>query len=279
MPNSSHPPLRPLTATQVVEAALQIFRVTFAKCLPYATLAAIALQISVALSIGRLLTLYDPAANRLPLFFRQSDPVQLAWVSVGAIVAAFVWMILGVATLTRQSAIASRRPTSGLADLLEVLRRAPAITALALLSGAATDALFIPIMMLAEPYRDAGVLLMMIPALYANVLLFMLPACGVVLEQKSMLASIAGSFRLVRGNAWRVLGVYAIGMSILMVVYMLTAVVAAMVLPYASQQDGAFVMAIFSAAQLAVGALGLIFFTALTLAVVRDLASRSAPAS
>jgi hypothetical protein len=271
--------MRPLSAAQVLEAAVQIFRVSVAKCLPYATLAVIAGQVSLALSVGRLLTFYDPSGKGIPLHLDRGDPSRLALIGVGALLAALAWTILSMVTLARQATIAARRPTSGVADLLDVLRRAPAIAALALLSGAAADILFLPIMMLAEPYRSVGLLLMMGPALYLSIVLFVLPASSVVLVRKGLLASVAHSFRLVRGNGWRIAGIYAIGIAALMVFYMLTAVMAALAMPYAGPADAALIMAICSAAQLAVGALGLIFFTALTLAVFGDLEIRRAPST
>ena len=278
MTNTSYPPLRPLSAGQVLEAALQIFRISVAKCLPFATLAVISLQVCYALSVGRLLTFYDPSGQGIPLHLGRSDPTRLGLLSAGALLAAGVWAILSLATLARQASIASRRGGSGGADLLEVLRRAPAIAALALLSGAATDVLFVPIMLLAEPYRSVGLLLMLGPALFVSILLFVLPACGVVLVHKGLLASVAHSFRLVRGNGWRTAGIYAAGFAILMVFYLLTGVLATMALPYAGADDTAIVMAISSAAELAISALGLTFFTALTLAVFGDLEIRRAPA-
>lgn len=278
MTNTSYPPPRPLSAGQVLEAALQIFRISVAKCLPFATLAVISLQVCYALSVGRLLTFYDPSGQGIPLHLGRSDPTRLGLLSAGALLAAGVWAILSLATLARQASIASRRGGSGGADLLEVLRRAPAIAALALLSGAATDVLFVPIMLLAEPYRSVGLLLMLGPALFVSILLFVLPACGVVLVHKGLFASVAHSFRLVRGNGWRTAGIYAAGFAILMVFYLLTGVLATMALPYAGADDTAIVMAISSAAELAISALGLTFFTALTLAVFGDLEIRRVPA-
>ena len=278
MTNTSYPPLRPLSAGQVLEAALQIFRISVAQCLPFATLAVISLQVCYALSVGRLLTFYDPSGQGIPLHLGRSDPTRLGLLSAGALLAAGVWAILSLATLARQASIASHRGGSGGADLLEVLRRAPAIAALALLSGAATDVLFVPIMLLAEPYRSVGLLLMLGPALFVSILLFVLPACGVVLVHKGLFASVAHSFRLVRGNGWRTAGIYAAGFAILMVFYLLTGVLVTMALPYAGADDTAIVMAISSAAELAISALGLTFFTALTLAVFGDLEIRRVPA-
>jgi hypothetical protein len=277
MTNMTYPPLRPLSPGQVLEAALQIFRVSVAKCLPFATLAVISLQVCYALSVGRLLTFYDPSGQGIPLHLGRNDPTRLGLLAAGALLAAGIWAILSLATLARQASIVARRGGSGGADLLEVLRRAPAIAALALLSGAATDVLFVPIMLLAEPYRSVGLLLMLGPALFVSILLFVLPACGVVLVHKGLFASVAHSFRLVRGHGWRTAGIYAAGFSILMVFYLLTGVLATMALPYAGAHDTALVMAISSAAELAISALGLTFFTALTLAVFGDLEVRRAP--
>ena len=275
MMNNSHPPMRPLSAAQVLEAAVQIFRVSVAKCLPYATLAVIALLVSYAFSVGRLLVFSDASGAGIPLHLGHGNSTHEALLATGALVAALVWAILSMATLARQASVASHRPSSGLTDLLEVLRRAPAIAALALLSGAATDVLFVPLTLLADPYRSLALLVMTAPALYLSIVLFILPAASVVLVRKGLLASLGHSFRLIRGNGWRIAGIYAVGIAVLMVFYMLTAVAAALALPYAGPEDGALIMAVCAAAELAVGALGLTFFTALTLAVFGDLEARA----
>ena len=80
--------------------------------------------------------------------------------------------------------------------------------AISLLAGAAVAVFMVPALALAPPYRTAGIIVMLAPAIYIMIAVsFALPA--LVLARKGVLASIAYSFRLVRGNWWRVAGCMA----------------------------------------------------------------------
>lgn len=261
MPNALYPPLRPRSMAELLDAILQIFRVSLLKCLPYATLAIIA---------GQLSTFYDLSRGHSPVAVSR-DPIWLTLYGVGALLAVILWM----ATLLRQSAVASGRSVTGSADLRDTLKRAPAIAALALLAGAAVAVFILPPLALAQPYRSVCLALMLAPALYVGVALsFSLPA--LVLARKGVIASLAYSFKLVRGNWWRVTVIYTVGMAIVMVFYTFVGVIAAMVLPDAGADDAAIVRAVASAAVLAIGAVGLTFYSALTLTVFGDLEVRKA---
>jgi hypothetical protein len=93
-----------------------------------------------------------------------------------------------------------------------------------------------------------------------------------------VLASLAYSFRLVRGNWWRVASIYAVGVTVIWTFCMLVATLAAMVMAGdgtdVGADDAALTRAITSAAVLAVLAVGLTFCSALTLALFGDLEVR-----
>ncbi len=262
MPNALYPPLKPRSFAELLDAVLQIFRLSLLKCLPYATLAIIA---------GQLSTLYYLSRGRLPVL-DSNDPVGVALYGIGTLIAVILWMAL----LLRQSSIAAGRPASGAADLLDTLKRAPAIAAISLLGGAAVAALMLPALALAPPYRTAGIAVMLAPAIYVAIALsFALPA--LMLAHKGVLASIAYSFRLVRGNWWRVAVIYAVGFTIIWTLCVLVATVAAMALSNGTDNggdDAAIARAITSAAILAVASVGLTFYSALTLALFGDLEVR-----
>ena len=263
MPNALYPPLKPRSFAELLDAVLQIFRLSLLKCLPYATLAIIA---------GQLWTLYYLSRGRLPVL-DSNDPIGVALYGVGTLIAVILWM----AMLLRQSSIAAGRPVTGSADLLDALKRAPAIAAIALLAGAAIAVLVLPPLALAPPYRTAGIAVMLAPAIYVAIALsFALPA--LVLARKGVLASLAYSFRLVRGNWWRVAVTYVVGITVIWTLCVLVATVAAMALATdgtdAGADDAAIARAITSAAILAVAAIGLTFYSALTLALFGDLEVR-----
>ncbi|HEV7135280.1 MAG TPA: glycerophosphoryl diester phosphodiesterase membrane domain-containing protein [Steroidobacteraceae bacterium] len=259
MPNALYPPLKPRSFGELLDVVLQIFRLSLLKCLPYASLAIIA---------GQLSTLYYLSRGRLPVL-DSNDPIGVALYGVGTLIAVILW----VAMLLRQSCIASGRPVTAAADLRDTLKLVPAIAAIALLAGAAVAVLMLPALALAPPYRTAGIAVMLAPATYVAIALsFALPA--LVLARKGVLSSLAYSFRLVRGNWWRVAAIYLVGIAAIWTLCVLVAAIAAVALSDNGADDAAVTRAITSAAVLAVAAIGLTFYSALTLALFGDLEVR-----
>jgi hypothetical protein len=261
MPNALYPPLKPRSFAELLDAVLQIFRLSLLKCLPYATLAIIA---------GQLSTLYYLWRGRVPVL-DTNDPVGVTIYGVGTL----IFVMLAMTILLRQSTIAAGRPVAGSADLVDTLRRAPGIVAISLLAGAAVAVLIIPALALAPPYRTAGIIVMLAPAIYVWIALsFALPA--LILARKGVLASIAYSFRLVRGNWWRVTAMYCVGVGVILTLWTLVAAVVTMAMSDDGTDDAALTRAVSSAAILAVFAIGLTFYSALTLALFGDLEVRRA---
>ena len=266
MPNALYPPLKPRSFAELLDAVLQIFRLSLLKCMPYATLAIIA---------GQLWTLYYLSRGRLPIL-DANDPIGVALYGVGTL----IFVMLSMTILLRQSTIAAGRPVTGSADLVDTLKRAPAILAIALVAGAAVAVFMLPALALAQPYRTAGIIVMLAPAIYIWVALqFALPA--LMLARKGVLASLAYSFRLVRGNWWRVAAIYGVALGIILTLWMLVATIASMALSddSAAADDAALARAISSAAALAVFAVGLTLYSALTLALFGDLEVRKMTSS
>lgn len=261
MPNALYPPLKPRSFAELLDAVLQIFRLSLLKCLPYATLAIIA---------GQLSTLYYLWRGRVPVL-DTNDPVGVTIYGVGT----FIFVMLAMTILLRQSTIAAGRPVAGSADLVDTLRRAPGIVAISLLAGAAVAVLMVPALALAPRYRTAGIIVMLAPAIYVWIALsFALPA--LILARKGVLASIAYSFRLVRGNWWRVTAMYCVGVGVILTLWTLVAAIVTMAMSDDGADDAALTRAVSSAAILAVFAIGLTFYSALTLALFGDLEVRRA---
>jgi membrane-anchored glycerophosphoryl diester phosphodiesterase (GDPDase) len=118
---------------------------------------------------------------------------------------------------------------------------------------------------------------MLAPAIYVWIALsFALPA--LVLARKGVVTSLTYSFRLVRGHWWRVAGTYVVGIAVVVTLWMLVASIVTVVLAGngadTGVDDAAITRAITSAAVLAVLAIGLTFYSALTLALFGDLEVR-----
>lgn len=259
MPNALYPPLKPRSFADLLEAVIQLFRLSLLKCLPYATLAIVA---------GQLWMLYYLSHGQKPVL-DSNDPVGVTLYGVGTLIG----VILSVTILLRQSAMAAGRPVTGATGLLETLKRAPAIVAIALLAGAVLTMLMLPALALAPAYRTAAVAVLTVPAVYVFIALsFSLPA--LVLARKGVLASLAYSFRLVRGNWWRVAFVYVVGAMIITTFVLLVAAVTTLAQADNGADDAAITRAITTAASLAVSALGLTFWSALSLTLFGDLEVR-----
>lgn len=263
MPNALYPPVKPRTFAELLDAVLQIFRLSLLKCLPYATVAIIA---------GQLWSLYYRSRGLAPIL-DANDPIGVTLYGVGTL----IFVMLSLTILLRQSAIASGRPVAGSADLVDTLKRAPAIVALMLLAGLPVAVFVLPALALAPPYRLAGVIVMLAPAIYIGVALsFALPA--LMLARQGVFASLAYSFKLVRGNWWRVAAVYGVGAGVILTLGSLVTTISAMGLADngadIGADDAAFARAIGAAATLAAFAIGLTFYSALTLALFGDLEVR-----
>ncbi|MFZ0501895.1 MAG: hypothetical protein WAU49_03580 [Steroidobacteraceae bacterium] len=261
MPNALYPPIKPRSFAELLDAVLQIFRLSLLKCLPYATLATIAAQ---------FWSLYY-LCRGLPPELDMNDPVGVTIHGVGTL----IFVMLTTTLLLRQSSIAAGRPVAGSADLLNTLKRAPAIVAICLLAGAAAAVFMMPALALAPPYRTAGIIVMLAPTIYIGIALsFAVPA--LVLARKGVLGSIAYSFRLVRGNWWRVAAIYCVGIGVILTLSTLVATIIAVASTGDATHDAAISRAVSSAVVLAVFAIGLTFYSALTLALFGDLEVRKA---
>lgn len=132
-----------------------------------------------------------------------------------------------------------------------------------------------PALALAPPYRTAGIIVMLAPTIYIGIALsFAVPA--LVLARKGVLGSIAYSFRLVRGNWWRVAAIYCVGIGVILTLSTLVATIIAVASTGDATHDAAISRAVSSAVVLAVFAIGLTFYSALTLALFGDLEVRKA---
>lgn len=255
---SLYPPSRPRTLAELLDASFKIFRVSLLKCLPYATVAVLADQLA---------TFYDLTRGHLPEPSDLHDPIWVTLYAVGGCLAVILW----VATLLRQTAMAAGRPVNS-SDLIDALKSAPAIVAIAMLTGAAVAVFLLVPAGLAKPYRTIGSLTAVVPAAYVFVALsFSLPAR--MLAHKGIFQSLTYSLELVRGNWWRVAAMYAVGASIIAVFGLLTSVVAGMMLPDTGD-TAAIAQAVLTTAILAILAVGSTLCTAIWLSVFADLQAR-----
>lgn len=264
MASSLYPPPRPLAVGETLDLAFRIFRATLITCLAYSGLAVIA---------GELPNIYNIARQRpLVTLLEEREPVYWLLYLLGTITA----VVLCSALLLRQHAIASGgRPDTG-AELPVVLRRLPGLLAALVLFSLTTSVWFVPLV----AFRSSDILtqglvvaLLSIPATWVGVALscswpaFLLGGAGAA-------ASLARSWRLVRGSWWRLAAIYTVGLLLLIVLLTIAGALAMIVAVPMARGDLAILSAVTTVVVVILNAIGLPFFIALMLAVYGDLTVR-----
>lgn len=243
-----YPSQRPRTISEVLDAAFQVFKVTFLKGLFYGVLAMLA---------GQTQNIYDVATGRPLQQFGGGDARWWVFYVLGACVSLMMWSAL----LIRQSAILEGRPVSLRSELGLAARRLPAVV-VAVIVGIAAIAL--------------GTVLLVVPGIYLLVgLSFIVPA--ILFSGKGPIAGSKYSLQLVRNNWIRSFTVYAVGLSALLVFYLLAFTLVAVLLPFAGAGDVAVVTAFSAVVVVILGAVGAPFICGLIIALYADLQERHLP--
>jgi hypothetical protein len=248
MPNVLYPPPRPQSVGEILDSAFRIFRATLLKCLPYATIAVIASQLPniYYLATGRGVLLRSLATQA-------RDPVWWALYALGYLIAVVLWN----AVLLRQYAIATGHPVATGAELATALRRVPAVVLFWILTTLAV-----------------GVwLLLLVPACCVGVAL----SCGwtvLIVTGKGAVASMSHSWRLTSGSWWRLTLIYSVALVLLLVLYVLSGVIGAVLAVLLAHGDIAVITAATTVLVIILSAVGTPFYWALALAVLGDLTVR-----
>jgi len=263
MPNILYPPPRPQSVGEILDSAFRIFRATLLKCLPYATIAVIASQLPniYYLATGR------SAVARIPWLIH--DPVWWALYVLGYLIAVVLWS----AVLLRQYAIATGRAVATGGELATGLRRLPGMVLLGILTSLAIAVWILPAFALHGAARFGSMLLLAIPACYVAVAL----SCGwtvLLVTGKGAVASMSQSWRLTSGSWWRLTLIYSVALVLLLVLYSLSGLIAAILAVLLSHGDIAVITAATTVLVVILSAVGTPFYWALALAVLGDLTAR-----
>jgi hypothetical protein len=260
MSHALYPPPRPQSIGEVLDSAFRIFRASLFGCLPYGALAVVA---------GQLANIYDLVTGRPLQRFGGGDPTWWVAYALGALLAMALWN----ATVLRQHTIATGRPTAAVAELREGLLRAPLLFVLGILALLLMAVCVLPALAIPAPYRIVGFIVFGVPALYVAIAL----SCSwtaLLLARKGVLTSMTYSFRLVRGNWWRIVLVYSVGLTMLLVFYALVGVLAGALVPFVGPGDIAVITAVSAVVVVAFGSVGTPFYSAIALAIFGDLQVR-----
>jgi len=236
---------RPLSAGEVLDAGISLFKVSLLRCLPL-SLAAVVL--------GQLPALYARLSGRAPSF---SDIGPLE--ALLALLAGVANVVLWGAILLRQRAIANGRDSTLAQDLGGPLARLLPVLGMILASTALIG---------------LGLVLLVLPGLYLAVaLMFAYPA--MLFDGESALGSIRASWRLVRGNWWRTSMIVTVALFAIIVFYAIGSVVGVMIAQVAGGGDVGRVFLATSVIGALIGALFTPFMCAVSLAQYAELRLRS----
>jgi hypothetical protein len=262
-----YPPQRQLSVGEVLDLTFRIYRVTFVKCLAFATCGVIA---------GQLASIYALLKGRLPARGSSDMSGMLALMQDRTAVALYIvgivlTVIFYAAVLLRQHAIITDGTVGG--ELMAALRRTPALIALGVLVALACAACFLP------AWATGGALraLLIIAALgvlsYGAVAI----SCAqtiLLVEDAGPAASLTRSWRLTTGSFWRLSIIYTVALIILFVLYVVIAAVAGFLAGVLGHGDLAMATAFAEVIGIVLGALVTPFGGALALAVLADLKVR-----
>jgi hypothetical protein len=242
---ASKPPRPDASVSNLLDAASQLFRATLLKCLPFAMMAVLCLEIP---------NLYWVASGHTLTFGLPSDTGY--WLL--AYPASAVTVFIVSAMMLRQRAFASGATIDSAAELAAAARRLPGI-----LLG----------WILAQLSLFVGFTLLILPGIFLLVCyLVLLPV--LLFENLNPYAALVRCVQLVLPHWWRVLATIVIAV---LVVFICTLAAAAVLSILAALRvgQGPAVQAIVAAVTVGIGAIGCVFFSALAL-TLHSAASSSA---
>jgi hypothetical protein len=262
-----YPPQRQLSVGEVLDLTFRIYRVTFVKCLAFATCGVIAGQLAgiYALLKGR------PPARGSTAVGGMLELMQDRTVVALYIVGIVLTVIFYAAVLLRQRAIITDGTVGG--ELTAALRRTPALIGLGLLVALACAACFLPALATGGTLRALLIIAALVVLSYGVVAI----SCAqtiLLVEDAGPAASLARSWRLTTGSFWRLSIIYTVALIILIVLYMVIAAVAGFLAGVLAHGDLAMVTAFAEVIGIVLGAVATPFYGALALAVLADLKVR-----
>jgi hypothetical protein len=256
MSSALYPPGRPLAIAEVLDLAVRIFKASLVRCIPYGILVVI---------FEQLPNIYDLGSGAVRQPFGGGRPIWMVLFVVGTLLALMTWSAL----LLRQRAMIGHTPTTFKVELTEMLRRLPSFVLATGFFFIVVAAPFALTLVLSPPWSRIPLAAL---ALYLAVLL----SCtwpAVMLARQGPFGALRQSVRLIWGNWWRVVAIYAVGAAAVFVLAILVGILIAVVVP-ALVADIPVMMAVFTVLANGMVAVVAPFVGALLLAVFGDLRVR-----
>jgi ABC-type multidrug transport system fused ATPase/permease subunit len=278
MANLLYPPSRPQSVGEVLDSGFRIYGTTLIKCLPYSFAAVV---------VGQLQSAYNlvhgyPLARGTPAQVQHEIRDPFWWLLL---------LLLGVGTtmltnavVLRQFALATGRAANARAELVRALRRLPGMLLIGILVSLIAVAIAIPCMLLAGMLGAAlggraptFTVLIVVFSLVGFSWVFVRFICAgttYLLTERTAVESMRHSWQLTAGNFWRLSAIYAVGITLVLVFYVLTSVVGAMVALLVVHGDVTVVFAVTATLVALLAALFTPFIEAVFLAIFGDLSVR-----
>jgi hypothetical protein len=259
MSSAFYPPTRPLAIGEVLDLAIQIFKATAIRGIPFGI---------CAVTFEQLPNIYELGSGAVRQPYGGDRPLWLALFFVGTVLALIAWSAL----LLQQRAIIERESSTLGRQLTEALRRLPVFVLATLLFFVVVGGDFAALLLVPGQYHSwVRVVLIVLSAYLAVALSCTWPA--VLLVEQGPVGALRHSIRLVWGNWWRVCAISTVGAPAVMVLAILVAVLIALVVP-ALVADIPVMMAVYRVLANAMVAVVAPFAGALVLAVFGDLRVR-----
>jgi hypothetical protein len=259
MSSAFYPPTRPLAIGEVLDLAIQIFKATAIKGIPYGI---------CAVTFEQLPNIYDLGSGAVRQPYGGDRPLWLVLFFVGTVLALIAWSAL----LLQQRAIIERTASTLGRQLTEALRRLPVFVLATVLFFVVVGGDFAALLLVPGQYHPW----MRVPLIVLSTYLAVAVSCtwpAVLLVGHGPVGALRHSIRLVWGNWWRVCAIYTVGAAAVMVLAILVAVLIALVVP-ALVADIPVMMAVYRVLANAMVAVVAPFAGALVLAVFGDLRVR-----
>jgi hypothetical protein len=252
-----YPPARPLAIGEVLDLAIQIFKATAVRGIPYGI---------CAVTFEQLPNIYDLGSGAVRQPYGGDRPLWLVLFLVGTVLALIAWSGL----LLQQRAIIERKPSTLARELTDTLRRLPVFVLATLLFFVAVGGDFALLLAVRNQtwLRD---LLIVLSAYLA--VLFSCTWPAVLFADQGPVGALRQSVRLVWGNWWRACAIYVVGAAAVLVLAILVAILIALVVP-ALVADIPVMMAVYRVLANATVAVVAPFMGALVIAVFGDLRVR-----
>jgi hypothetical protein len=245
---------------EVLDTAFRIFQTTLLGSLPYSVVTTVA---------GQLQNIYAILGGRALHKFANTDPTWWLLYLLGTVIGGTFLN----AILIRQAASASGSPSTGSAALVEGLRKAPASIVMLLLICLVVGLFFVPVLVVPRPYRNLSLLALCIPAGFVGVF-FLCSWPALLVGRKGIIGSLRYSANLIMGNWWRAVLIYAVAVTMIIVLSATAAVIIGVLAAFGVTRDLAAMTAISAVIMVASGAIYMPFITAMMLALYADLQAR-----